>query len=108
MPGRTDSGRRLLVILIVFALGAGALVTRLGYWQLVKHDDLVESAHKQIYYRAEVPSQRGQIFDRSGTIVLAASVKRDRLVVAADQLTSEQQTVMADFLAGQLGLDAAA
>ena len=105
MRGRTDSGRRLLVLLIAFAIGATALVTRLGYWQLVRHDDLVESAHRQIYYRADVPSQRGQIYDRSGTIVLAASVSRDRLVVAADQLTADQQATMVEFLTAQLGLD---
>jgi len=108
MRGRTDSGRRLLLLLIVFVLGAGALVTRLGYWQLVKHDDLVESAHRQIYYRADVPSQRGQIYDRSGTIVLAASVTRDRLIVNAEQLTADQRAAMVDFLAAQLGLDPAA
>jgi cell division protein FtsI/penicillin-binding protein 2 len=108
MRGRTDSGRRLLLLLIVFALGAGALITRLGYWQLVRHDDLVESAHRQIYYRAEVPSQRGQIFDRSGTIVLAASVTRARLIVAADQLSADQRGAMVDFLTAQLGLDATA
>jgi cell division protein FtsI/penicillin-binding protein 2 len=108
MRGRTDSGRRLLLLLIVFVLGAGGLVLRLGYWQLVKHDDLVESAHRQIYYRAEVPSQRGQIYDRSGTIVLAASVRRDRLIVNAEGLTAEQRTTMVEFLTRQLGLDAAA
>jgi stage V sporulation protein D (sporulation-specific penicillin-binding protein) len=108
MRGRTDSGRRLLLLLVVFGLGAGGLVTRLGYWQLVRHDDLVDSAHRQIYYRAEVPSQRGQIFDRSGTIVLAASVTRDRLIVAADLLTPEQRGAMVEFLTAQLGLDAVA
>jgi len=108
MSGRTDSGRRLLLLLIVFVLGAGALVSRLGYWQLIRHDDLVESAHKQIFYRADVPSQRGQIYDRSGTIVLAASVRRDRLIVAGDQLTAEQQGTMVEFLTAQLGLDATA
>jgi cell division protein FtsI/penicillin-binding protein 2 len=108
MPGRTDSGRRLLLLLIVFLIGAGSLVARLGYWQLIQHDTLVESAHKQIYYRAEVPSLRGQIFDRSGTIVLASSVTRDRLIVAADQLTLTQRTAMVEFLMAQLGLDAAA
>ena len=108
MPGRTDSGRRLLLLLIVFVVGASALVTRLGYWQLARRDDLVESAHRQIYYRAEVPSQRGQIYDRSGTILLAASVTRDRLVVAADKLTAAQQGTMVEFLTAQLGLDASA
>ena len=41
MRDRTDSGRRLLLLLVVFVVAGGALVTRLGYWQLVKRDDLV-------------------------------------------------------------------
>jgi cell division protein FtsI/penicillin-binding protein 2 len=108
MAGRTDSGRRLLFVLVVLAIGASALVARLGYWQLARHDDLVESAHRQIYYRAEVPSQRGQIYDRSGTILLAASVVRDRLIVAADKLSAEQRADIVDFLTAQLELDQAA
>jgi cell division protein FtsI/penicillin-binding protein 2 len=105
MLGRTDSGRRLLLLLIGFVLAAGALVTRLGYWQLAQRDDLVESARRQIYYRAEVPSRRGQIFDRSGTIVLAASVTRDRLIVSAQNMDEAEQAAMLAFLATHLQLD---
>ncbi len=108
MLGRTDSGRRLIVLLIAFVLAASALVVRLGYWQLVKRDELVDSAKAQIYYRAEVPSRRGQIYDRSGTVVLAASVMRDRLIVSAEHLDVAEQAEMAAFLATQLGLDPAA
>ena len=108
MLGRTDSGRRLLLLLIVFVVAAGALVVRLGYWQVVKRDELVESARRQIYYRAEVPSQRGQIFDRSGTIVLASSVTRDRLIVSSEDMDELERAAMLDFLTGQLGLDATA
>ena len=105
MLGRTDSGRRLLLLLIVFVLAAGALVVRLGYWQVAQRDELVESARRQIYYRDEVPSRRGQIFDRSGTIILAASVTRDRLVVSAQNMTAAERAAMTAFLAAQLGLD---
>jgi cell division protein FtsI/penicillin-binding protein 2 len=108
MKGRTDSGRRLLLVLIVFVVAASALVTRLGYWQLSQRDTLVESARRQIYFRAEVPSRRGQIFDRSGTVVLGASVTRDRLIVSAERMTAAQRTQMTDFLTLQLGLDGAA
>ena len=108
MLGRTDSGRRLLLLLIVFVVAAGALVVRLGYWQLVKHDELVESARRQIYYRAEVPSRRGQIYDRSGTIVLASSVTRDRLIVSAENMDDAERAAMVEFLTAQLALDAAA
>jgi len=108
MRDRTDSGRRLLLLLVVFVVAGGALVTRLGYWQLVKRDDLVESARRQIYYRAEVPSRRGQIYDRSGTVVLAASVTRDKVVVAADRLSDADRAATVEFLAAQLDLDAEA
>ena len=108
MPGRTDSGRRLLLLLVVFVLGAGALVARLGYWQLVKHDELVDTARGQIYFRGDVPSRRGQIYDRSGTIVLAASVTRDKLVVSTQNLDEAHRAELAEFLTTQLELDAAA
>jgi cell division protein FtsI/penicillin-binding protein 2 len=108
MQGRTDSGRRLLLLLVVFIVAAGALVTRLGYWQLVQRDELVESARRQIYFRAEVPSRRGQIYDRSGTIVLAASVTRDRLIVSAEGMDALERGQLLEFLTAQLTLDVAA
>lgn len=104
MVGRTDSGRRLLLLLVVFVVAAGALVTRLGYWQVAQRDQLVESARRQIYYRATVPSRRGQIYDRTGTVVLAASVMRDRLVVSAERMTAPDRARMVDFLTTQLEL----
>jgi cell division protein FtsI/penicillin-binding protein 2 len=105
MLGRTDSGRRLLVILVVFVVAAGALVTRLGYWQVGQRDQLVDSARRQIYYHETVPSRRGQIFDRSGTVVLAASVTRDRLIVSAEHMSDADKATLTAFLTGQLGLD---
>jgi cell division protein FtsI (penicillin-binding protein 3) len=105
MLGRTDSGRRLLVVLIVFVLASGALVARLGYWQLGQHDQLLASARRQIYYHATVPSRRGQIFDRSGTVVLAASVRRDRLIVSAEHMSDADKAKLTSFLTEQLGLD---
>jgi cell division protein FtsI (penicillin-binding protein 3) len=108
MLGRTDSGRRLLLLLIVFVIAASGLVVRLGYWQLVKHGELVESARRQIYFHAEVPSRRGQIYDRSGTIVLAASVTRDRLVLSTENMDDAERAAMLELLTAQLELDATA
>lgn len=104
MAGRTDSTRRLLLLLVVFVLGAGLLVVRLGYWQIAQRDELVNSARRQIYYQAHVPSKRGQIYDRSGTIVLAASVVRDRLIVSAQHMSDADRARMISFLTTQLDL----
>lgn len=108
MLGRTDSLGRLLVVLVAFVLAASALVLRLGYWQIAERDRLVESARRQIYVVTEVPSPRGQIFDRSGVIALASSVTRDRLVVSAAELDPLEQDRLATFLATELALDSVA
>jgi cell division protein FtsI/penicillin-binding protein 2 len=105
MPGRTDSRLRLLVLLACFVLASGALVARLAWWQVIRHDDLAEQARLQTSLRSEVPSPRGSIYDRTGVVVLATTVQRDRLVAATDKLTAEQRRLMADELAALLGLD---
>ena len=53
-------------------------------------------------------AERGQIYDRSGTVVLAASVIRDRLIVSAEHMNEAERAEMVAFLTAQLGLDAAA
>jgi cell division protein FtsI/penicillin-binding protein 2 len=104
MLGRTDSGRRLVFVLLVFALLGSALVVRLGYWQVAQRDSLVDAAHRQIYLRTTVPSKRGDIYDRSGTMVLAGTVTRERLVGSAQQLSVEQRASLVTLLTGILAL----
>jgi cell division protein FtsI/penicillin-binding protein 2 len=104
--GRTDSARRLIVLLVVFGVAGSALLVRLGYWQIAQRDQLVSAANQQLALRTEVPSPRGQIFDRSGTVVLASTVVTERLIVSAAHLrTDADMAAMVSFLAEQLGLD---
>ncbi len=107
MPGRTDSRRRLLVLLGCFVIASTALVGRLAWWQVIRRDDLAEQARLQTSLRSEIPSPRGSIYDRSGVVVLATTVRRDRLVAATDGLTTQQRRQMADQLVPLLGLDGA-
>ena len=86
MLGRTDSRRRLWFVLFVFVVVGGALVARLGYWQISERARLVDSVRRQISVVTEIPARRGTIYDRSGTVVLAESVTRDRLIVSADRM----------------------
>ncbi len=95
MLGRTDSRSRALVLLVVILVFGMACVGRLGYWQLARHDWLVAQAREQTLVRTEVPSDRGTIYDRSGTVALATTISRDRLVAFASQLpgeTAEERT----------------
>src|SRR5512146_188170 len=101
MLGRTDSRFRALVVLVVVA---GSLGVRLAYWQVVRRDDLSAMARQQTSLRETVPSQRGSIYDRTGTVVLATSVSRDLLAATPKLLTPERRIEVAATLVGVLGL----
>jgi stage V sporulation protein D (sporulation-specific penicillin-binding protein) len=79
MLGRTDSRRRMLLLLITFVVIASSLVARLAYWQVTQRDRLAQEAFAQTTARTETPSRRGDIYDRSGVVVLATTVDRERL-----------------------------
>jgi len=103
--GRTDSRGRLVFLLLAFVLFAGALVARLGWWQVARRDDLAASAHQQIFLRTEVPAERGSIYDRSGIVVLATTVTRDRLIANPKRLSAAQREALVALLTGSLALD---
>lgn len=104
--GRTDSRSRMVVLLLVFAIGSVALVVRSAYWQVARGAEMSDLAFAQTMVRLEMPSRRGDIYDRTGTILLATTVERDRLVAAADKLTAAQRRATGDELVALLELDA--
>jgi cell division protein FtsI/penicillin-binding protein 2 len=108
MPGRTDSRIRLLVLLLVFVVGSLALTARAAYWQVLDHERLVAAAAEQTSVRIETPSQRGDVYDRSGTVLLATTVQRERLVAAPDQLSVDERRATVAELARLFELDEAA
>ena len=105
MLGRTDSRRRLIVLVLLLIIVGGGLISRLAWWQLVRHGDLSAMAHDQTHLRMVVENQRGAIYDRSGTIVLATTVDRVRVVAAAEGLSAADQSNDVEVLAEILGLD---
>src|SRR6187402_2547790 len=104
MLGRTDSRGRLLLLLFVFAFGTVALIARLGYWQIVDRQRLAAEAIAQTTVTIDTPSKRGDIYDRTGTVVLATTVQRERLIAAPDQLTPETRRQTVATLTTILGL----
>jgi cell division protein FtsI/penicillin-binding protein 2 len=105
MLGRTDSRRRLIVLVLLLILVGGGLISRLAWWQLVRHESLAAMAHGQTHLRMVVQNQRGSIYDRSGTIVLATTVDRARVVAAAKGLKPAEQAADVEVLSEILGLD---
>lgn len=104
MLGRTDSRARAILVLLVFVIVAGALGARLAYWQVMRRDDLAAMAVRQSSMTVTLPARRGAIYDRSGTVVLATSVQRDRLAATPRLLAPERRAAVAQTLIGLLGL----
>jgi len=105
MLGRTDSRRRLVFLLVVFVIGSTLLTARLAYWQVIDRERLAGQAVAQTTVTLDSPSKRGDIYDRTGTVVLATTVQRERLVAAPDQLTPERRRTTVQELARILALD---
>ena len=95
MLGRTDSRRRMLLLLITFIVIAASLIARLAYWQVAQRDRLAGEAFDQTTMTTSVPSARGDIYDRSGTVVLATTVDRERLAAAPAVLTPQRRQEVA-------------
>jgi len=106
--GRTDSRPRLLLVLVLLLAFGVACLARLGYWQLGQREMLVARAREQVMVRTEIPSVRGTVYDRSGAVVLATTVVRDRLVAYPAQVAEADRAGLAARLAPILRLDAAA
>jgi len=105
MLGRSDSRPRALLLLVVFVVAAGSIVVRTAYWQVVRRDELSELARAQTSVRVEEASRRGAIYDRTGTVVLASTVDRNRLAAFPKILSPERRREVASVLLQLLDLD---
>ncbi|MGA3057246.1 MAG: penicillin-binding protein 2 [Candidatus Limnocylindrales bacterium] len=104
MLGRTDSRGRLLLLFIVLTLLSSGLVMRLAYWQVNQRERLTTLANGASTLRQSLPAQRGTIYDRTGTIVLAETIYRYRLIADLHDMTPAARQRDADALVDYLGL----
>jgi cell division protein FtsI/penicillin-binding protein 2 len=104
MLGRTDSRTRAILLLVAFVIAAGSLGARLAYWQVSRREELAAQAAKQSSMRYVLPAKRGSIYDRTGTVVLATSVSRDRLAANPKLLTPDRRAAVAARLVQVLGV----
>ena len=80
MLGRTDSRRRLLFLLVTFAVIGAALFARLAYWQVTQRDRLADEAFAQTTMRTEA-----LVYTAAAGVVVAAAlvVRRANIAHAA-------------------------
>ncbi len=104
MLGRTDSRGRILLLFLVLTLLSGGMVMRLAYWQVNQREQLTAMAGGTTTMRESLPAKRGTIYDRTGTIVLAETIYRYRVVADLHGMTQTQRQRDTAALVDYLGL----
>jgi cell division protein FtsI/penicillin-binding protein 2 len=102
MLGRTDSRLRLVALLVLMVLFAGALSARLAYWQIDQGDNLRRLAAAQLERFEAEEIRRGDITDSRGTL-LATTAYLDLLAAHPDLMARDSQARIARELAAVLG-----
>jgi len=107
-PGRVErvgSARlRVLSMLAIALLLAGAVWTKLAYWQVAKHGQLATAAQEQYREFVELPAIRGAIFDRNLTQLVVNTAVYSAFV-SPDQISSGERDMVAGGLSSVLGVD---
>ena len=101
---RTDSRLRANIVTFVLILIAAVCVARLGYWQVVARDRLLDAGAAQLRTTITNEPIRGTITDRTGAVVLATTVLRHRLLSQGAALSAADRASTADALVTALAL----
>jgi cell division protein FtsI/penicillin-binding protein 2 len=105
MLGRTDSRDRLFLVLLAIVVASSGIVARLAYWQIGQRQALADTSARGTVRTEIIPAQRGTIYDRTGTVVLAQTVVLYRIIGAPHDLTDEQKARTTVALIDFLSLD---
>src|SRR3989449_6208640 len=93
-------------MLVVAAVLAGMVWSRLAYWQVVQHGRLAMQAQAQYHEVVELPAVRGAIFDRNLTQLVVNTTVYSAFV-SPDQVAQGVRERVADGLSTVLGVDKA-
>ncbi|HKW07867.1 MAG TPA: penicillin-binding protein 2 [Candidatus Dormibacteraeota bacterium] len=95
---------RVLSMLAVALMLAGAVWAKLAYWQIAEHGQLATAAQLQYREFVPLPAIRGAIFDRSLT-QLVVNTTVYSAYVSPDQITTGARDRVAGGLSSVLGVD---
>lgn len=85
--------KRSFVLFSICTLAAVALVFRLFYLQIIKHDEYQAKVIEQMTYETPVSASRGTITDRNG-VVLATNYTTERIFISPHDIESEEERVL--------------
>ena len=91
-------------MLVMALILAGAIWTRLAYWQVAQHGQLTLQAQAQYRESVELPALRGAIFDRHLTQLVVNTTVYSAFV-SPDQVSAAQRDAVASGLSSVLGVD---
>jgi len=94
----------VLSMLVVALILAGAVWSRLAYWQVAEHGRLTMQAQAQYREFVQLPALRGAIFDRNLTQLVVNTTVYSAFV-SPDQIAPEDRDRVASGLASVLGVD---
>ncbi len=94
----------MLSMLVVALILAGAVWSRLAYWQVAEHGRLTMQAQAQYREFVQLPALRGAIFDRNLTQLVVNTTVYSAFV-SPDQIAPEDRDRVASGLASVLGVD---
>jgi stage V sporulation protein D (sporulation-specific penicillin-binding protein) len=95
---------RILTLLTIAALLAGAVWARLAYWQVFRHVQLSAQAQAQYHELVELPAVRGAVFDRNMTQLVVNTTVYSAFV-SPDQVAPADRERVASGLSSVLGVD---
>jgi len=94
---------RLIALCVVLALWGGVIAARLVYWQVIRHEEMVQRALGERLGTVKIPANRGDITDRHGYL-LATSVTRYLAYASPKEIGREQFRSVARKIAPLLNL----
>ncbi|MCH5185870.1 MAG: PASTA domain-containing protein [Oscillospiraceae bacterium] len=104
-PPSVNLKSRMMVLFVFIFIVFAALIMRVGYWQIVKGEELKAKAVRQQTRERAVTANRGYIYDRNEK-VLAKSVTVDTLACTPTQVKKDgYPEVVAQNIADILSMD---
>ena len=97
--------RTVWLLIIVLALGFGAVITRLAYLQLITGEQLQQRAVEQQLSDTVINAKRGTIYDRNGKVLAQSASVWQVVLSPANFKTDEQRLFVATRLAEILDVD---
>jgi cell division protein FtsI (penicillin-binding protein 3) len=88
---RRSMAGRLLVLAAIFSVCVVALVARLVFLQVLRHDDYLARSHSQQFRLMKIPAERGEIVDRFGKI-LATTVEEATVCAEPKAIADARKT----------------